>query len=281
VTIPVKQYPPHPLALLVPGMVPDEYADLLASIRVNGLYDPITLFEEQVLDGIHRQRACFESGVAPRYIRFNPGPKGAEPSAFVLARNRDRRHLTACQRSEMSVNLETWVRAQLPKKTAGPDLAKVAALLGLSEVPLIQGTSARPPEIGDLCARAAGASPQSVQVYKTIMRQAPDLITKMSAGALSLNEAETQRRRRGLVGVPPAESSRGVSRTRKGHEDMAQAIALAEELTACLRTITDRRLTIHQPTLLRLDREVGSVRSALRKLAKLAAVLLPVNGLAA
>jgi hypothetical protein len=152
--------------------------------------------------------------------------------------------------------------------------------LGLSEVASIQATS-EPPRLRDLAARAAGASPQSVQVYQTIKRQAPDLITKMSAGELSLNEAETQRRRRGLVGVPPAESSAGVSRTRKGHEDMAQAIALSEELTACLRLITERRLTIHQPTLLRLDREVGSVRSALRKLAKLAAVLLPVNGLAA
>jgi ParB-like chromosome segregation protein Spo0J len=50
-------YEIHPLADVMPAMSESEYQDLLADIKANGLLEPITLYENKILDGRHRLRA--------------------------------------------------------------------------------------------------------------------------------------------------------------------------------------------------------------------------------
>ena len=65
--IPGCPYPISFLALAFPPLIPARYARLLASIRARRLRRPIVVWRGQVIDGLHRLKACLEAGVEPRY----------------------------------------------------------------------------------------------------------------------------------------------------------------------------------------------------------------------
>jgi hypothetical protein len=78
----------HPLARIFPPLDPAEFEALKADIRAHGLREPIMVFENKILDGIHRYKACLAVGVAPRFrdyeggeprLRARPEPAPAAP----------------------------------------------------------------------------------------------------------------------------------------------------------------------------------------------------------
>ena len=83
----------HPLAMLFPPLDDAAFEALKEDIREHGLREPITVFENKILDGIHRYKACLAVGVAPRFRDY----EGGSPLAFVLGLNLRRRHLTTTQ----------------------------------------------------------------------------------------------------------------------------------------------------------------------------------------
>lgn len=89
----------HSLASVMPDMLRDEYVALVADIKKHGLRQPIVLYEGQILDGIHRRRACIEAEVDPDYAEFEGTTEEAE--AYVLSLNVHRRHLTLEQRRKL------------------------------------------------------------------------------------------------------------------------------------------------------------------------------------
>jgi len=84
----------HPIADLMPSMSEEEYKNLIEDIKVNGLIEPIYLFEGKILDGRHRYRACVELGIEPRFEEYS----GNSPVSFVISKNLKRRHLTESQK---------------------------------------------------------------------------------------------------------------------------------------------------------------------------------------
>lgn len=84
----------HEAALILPKMSASDFAELKASIKANGLLDPIVLLDGMILDGIHRAKACAELKLKPETIQFT----GDDPLAFVLAKNLHRRQLNESQR---------------------------------------------------------------------------------------------------------------------------------------------------------------------------------------
>ena len=56
----------HPLAEVLPLIEGAEFDELVASVKANGLRDPIIMFEGAILDGRNRYRACLAAGVEPR-----------------------------------------------------------------------------------------------------------------------------------------------------------------------------------------------------------------------
>ena len=91
----------HPLADLFPLLEGDELADLVADIRANGLREPIVLYQDQVLDGRNRLRACKAADVEPQFVEFD----GDDPIAYAISLNVHRRHLTSEQKREVIAKL--------------------------------------------------------------------------------------------------------------------------------------------------------------------------------
>jgi ParB-like chromosome segregation protein Spo0J len=87
----------HPVAQLFPPMIEAQYNALKEDIRENGQREPITLWRGQVIDGVHRARACEELSRKPLVREWT----GEERSltAYVVSLNLHRRHLNDSQRA--------------------------------------------------------------------------------------------------------------------------------------------------------------------------------------
>ncbi len=101
----MELYPIHPLADCFPRMPGPEFVLLKKDIRENGLIEPIWVYDGKVLDGRHRQFACQEVGVEPRYRQY----EGTNPIGFVASLNVNRRHLSESQRAMAAANLANMV----------------------------------------------------------------------------------------------------------------------------------------------------------------------------
>jgi hypothetical protein len=156
-----KKYPAHALAKLFPPMDTAAFDELVADIKRNGLLHSITLYQERVLDGIHRQDACLEAGVEPRYEKFF----GDDPVSFVLSQNLARRHLTESQRAMIAAKIAALPKGSHPPKGGGGASSKQTARL--------LKTSAR-----------------SIERAKTVHKQGtPELVAAVEAGELGVTPA--------------------------------------------------------------------------------------------
>jgi hypothetical protein len=103
----------HPLADLFPLMEGIEFDELVADIRANGLRDCIVLYEDKILDGRNRYRACEAAGVTPGFRVAVQSPEQSniarplitDPTAYVISANIHRRHLTAEQKRKLIAKL--------------------------------------------------------------------------------------------------------------------------------------------------------------------------------
>lgn len=93
---------------------------------------PITLYDEQVLDGWHRYCACEQTGTDPRYEEF----KGTwqEAVRFVVGANVMRRHLSAGERADAAAAIANMRHGGSHKEQDAPvHLAEAADMFGVSE----------------------------------------------------------------------------------------------------------------------------------------------------
>ena len=94
----------HAAANLFPLMNADELDALAADIKQNGLQNPILLFENKVLDGRNRLRACVKAEVEPKFAQWNS--KNISPFDFAVSQNLVRRHLTRDQQTALAAKLK-------------------------------------------------------------------------------------------------------------------------------------------------------------------------------
>ena len=103
----IKLLPFHPLADMFPLLEGQDFADLVADIRENGLRqeeDIVVDVAGRIIDGRNRYLACIEAGVEPRFYtrRFR---EEAALAAFIISKNVHRRHLTAEQKRDLIAKL--------------------------------------------------------------------------------------------------------------------------------------------------------------------------------
>ena len=149
----------HPLADIFPLVEGQDFAELVDDIREHGLHEPIVVYEDKILDGRNRYRACLAAGIDPTFTAYT----GDDPVAYVVSLNLRRRHLDESQRAMVA--------------------AKVATLkLGdnqHSEGSSIEGAS-----------RLLNVGHASVERAKTVQRAGtPELIHAVERGAVSVSAA--------------------------------------------------------------------------------------------
>ena len=83
----------HRLASYFPIMEDEKFDKFKDDIKQNGQLEPIITFDNQILDGLNRYRACTELGITPNFIEY----KGKDPLHYVISVNVHRRHMTPSQ----------------------------------------------------------------------------------------------------------------------------------------------------------------------------------------
>ena len=104
-----KQYRAHEVASCFP-QVPEEseiFEKLVADIKENGLLSPIELYDDQILDGITRKRACTVAGVEPTFkdVTESLRANNTHLGSYVLGKNSLRRHLSQSERVKIAAAL--------------------------------------------------------------------------------------------------------------------------------------------------------------------------------
>jgi ParB-like chromosome segregation protein Spo0J len=161
------KYEQHPLSAAFPPMTPEEFQSLQSSINENGVLNPITIYEGMVLDGWHRYQAALELGMECPEAELDDW---IDPKEFVLAQNKNRRHITASQLAMATTAVYEWYPAHRPNKGAGP-------------APLSKTTE----ELAEI----AGTSKRTINQAKSVLKNAsPEVQEAVKSGKIGLEKAQ-------------------------------------------------------------------------------------------
>lgn len=92
----------HPVCEIFPPMSDEEFHQLKADIAENGQRESIVYWNQMLVDGRHRLRACKELNIEPMEVELE---LDQDPVAYALSCNLHRRHLTESQRGMVSAEL--------------------------------------------------------------------------------------------------------------------------------------------------------------------------------
>lgn len=180
----------HKLSALFTDMPDDDFKKLCASIEANGFIEPvIRIYEGQILDGWHRYRAAKELNLI-RKLKFQEWDEREEgdPAVFVLARNIERRHLSASHRAQIVVEINNWLEhGDVESQRDDP-----------------QNYGSQPKTTAEL-AKEAGTSTRTIENAKAISRagRADEVITgeKTAGEVLKEQEAKADTEREAAIAV--------------------------------------------------------------------------------
>jgi N6-adenosine-specific RNA methylase IME4 len=186
----------HPLAELFPLIEGNEFDELVADIRANGIREPIWICDGQILDGRNRYRGSAVAGVDCPMRTY----EGTDPLGFVVSLNLKRRHLNESQRAMVTAKITNLGKGQRADRVDGPiGLSTASAMMNVGErsakrarVVLESGVPAlaRAVERGDISVSAgadiarlpkeeqeqmvAVGKKEIVEAYKVIRQEASD-----------------------------------------------------------------------------------------------------------
>lgn len=171
----------HPVALVFPAMAEAEFEALVADISEHGQREPIWTYRGEIIDGVHRARACERLGLPVRSQEWDG--KGSL-AAFVISLNLKRRHLNAGQKAMIAQDALPFFEQDAKERQRAAGGAVKAKL------PEPEKRQAR-----DDAAAAVGVSPRYVQDAKQVAQRSPELAAEVRAGTKSLPRARGETRR--------------------------------------------------------------------------------------
>jgi ParB-like chromosome segregation protein Spo0J len=160
-------YEQHPLSAAFPPMTPEEYQSLRDSIDSHGVLNPITIYEGMVIDGWHRYQAAMELGMDCPEAELD---ESLDPKDFVLAQNKNRRHITMSQLAMATAAVYEWIPVGRPNNSA------MMALLN---------------KTNDELAEISGTSKRTIARAKAVMKDAtPEVQNAVKSGKIGLHKAQ-------------------------------------------------------------------------------------------
>ena len=155
------KYLQHPLSAAFPPMSAEEFQVLKDSIYINGVLNPITIFEGMVIDGWHRYSAANDVGMACPSVDMD---ESIDPKDFVMAQNKARRHILPVQLLAAAKAVYAWAPVGRPNNSAT-----------VAELTTKQASE------------KTGVSIRNVERFKEIEKKAaPEVIASVMSGATGL-----------------------------------------------------------------------------------------------
>jgi hypothetical protein len=190
----------HPYADMFPLLAESELAELVESIKANGLLSPTVLTADGlILDGRNRYRSCQIAGVEPEFVTY----EGDDLAEYVIDANATRR------------NQSTGARAMSTALVLAADGRRKNGRWEYGEV----RESFSPKD--------STATGVAISKAGTVLEHAPDLADAVVSGATSLDAAYDQARERKVTAKRTAEA---MGRIRTDAPDLAEQVH-AETLT--------------------------------------------------
>ena len=178
----------HSAANIFPLLTGEEYRKLRDDIAVNGLIEPIWTYQDKILDGRNRYTACLDAGIEPRYREYT----GTDPLAFVISLNLKRRHLSSSQLAVVALEVERQLAEEARKRmVAGRKL----------DPDQIIDQGGRNAQAAEQAAALVGTNRQYVSDAKNIEAKAPELLSKIIEGKITLPEAKKELRHKEYLQV--------------------------------------------------------------------------------
>lgn len=149
-------------------MLPDgELAKLAQDIKEKGQLLPITLYEDQILDGRNRYKACEIAGIKPRIEEYT----GDDPLGFVASLNDHRRHDTDNERAMVGARMANL-------KVGNPKFSDAISSME---------TIAQPAVTIERAAELSGSTTASIKRAKPIVTTGiPELQDMVDSGEVSI-----------------------------------------------------------------------------------------------
>lgn len=119
-----QEYEIHEYCKLFPLMPQDQFDALVDDIRENGLRNPIVIYENKILDGRHRYKACINLGRQPVSVIYD----GEDALGYVISHNLARRHLDESQRAMIGARLATLKVGQKSQKDERGEISPTTGL---------------------------------------------------------------------------------------------------------------------------------------------------------
>jgi ParB-like chromosome segregation protein Spo0J len=209
----------HEVTNLFPPMEEAEYASLKADISQHGLREALWVYQSQIIDGRHRDRACKELGIPPTYREWDG--QGSLVS-FVVSLNLFRRHLSSSQKAMVALAVEEQLGVEAKQrqrdqgergKEGGKGHRKPRETLGPN---VAQGFGRSAQQAGAL----VGVGKTYVKQAKEIVAQAPELQEVVLSGVLDLSAAKL------VAPLPDEQRGEVVRRVKTGEAKNAKAAIL-------------------------------------------------------
>ena len=164
----------HPAAELFPRLSESELVALKNDILAHQQEHPIIVWNDMIVDGRNRFRACEMLGRKPKIKEMQFADEAAVIS-YIISTNMRRRHLTESQRAMIAAELATLGEGRPTKETAS-----------IGAVNLSQSEAADQMQV----------SRRSVQRAAEVQEKAPDLAAKVKSGELKVSKAASMARER-------------------------------------------------------------------------------------
>jgi hypothetical protein len=153
----------------------DEFTKFADNIEQAGLMEDIVLYEDMILDGRNRYKACCERGVAITTTVY----AGDDPVNYVLSHNLHRRHLTPSQKAMIATSaLPMFEQEARKRQVEGGRLKEVVEIIPQAS-----------PKSRDQVAKLFGVNPRYVSDAKLVVNSDPDLADKVRSGEIAVGGA--------------------------------------------------------------------------------------------
>ncbi|KKN34612.1 hypothetical protein LCGC14_0792020 [marine sediment metagenome] len=172
----------HKFADIFPMIEGNELKVLKDDIKEHGLLNPIILYDNKILDGRNRFKACNEIGIEPKFETY----KGNKPLEFVISLNLKRRHLTQSQAGVIALSVMPLLEEEAEKRRR----------LSISEFRKTGKTVAKipPSKSRDTASTMFNVSPRYVQEAKKLKETSPELLEEVRLGHKNFSEIKKEQR---------------------------------------------------------------------------------------